>query len=665
MAQSFLNSLTAPSGSSFIPKPVLADTSSAMNPQNMPLMQAGVVPQVTTPTVQSTPVAPVQSPTEMYNPTVGTSTQRVADATYANAMNQAVSGSTPVPSSVIGSGSNLSSAGATRSTNEAILQQYLDQQKQYQQQLLQANQAGPTESAAAQRYNQLKTQAALNQEQALASGETSSFAGGEAQRVARTDAIKLAGAAADLQYMTGQREQAVKTLEALMASGDKSFSAQLKIQELQQTVSGIDKQAQDTLYNYLQKPEYAGIEFTPDPTKTPTDNLNDFRKLAAKQDSTKAQDLTPRQAAMLNSIINQANNSPLIKAADRAVVLKDSIDNARANPKAGYVQQNLVYSYVQALDTYQSAVREGEMKAVSNLDSLFGQFDNTIQKINNGQYARPEVVEQMAGAAELLYKSISKAAEQKDKSFAAQADVLGVGEDYATYRGKFQRSYESGSTQDYSAQDTQAIQKISPSTKKTFTQEQIDEYKRLKGFSQVGSDTKPATEQNLTSGFGNMQGLMGQLPPMEFGSTDFSSMSGLMQATPTLKQTTYKAPDAVIPKTSRIAFVHNNPGNLKFMGQPGATKGEPAGDGGYFAKFQTTKDGLMALRRQIQLDISRGHTVESFISKYAPPNSNDTEKYIKSALNTFGVTRNTKISDVPTDELLKFLANYESSTKVY
>jgi len=107
MAQSFLNSLTAPSGSSFVPKPVLADTSSAMNPQNMPLMQAGVVPQVTTPTVQSTPVAPVQSPTEMYNPTVGTSTQRVADATYANAMNQAVSGSTPVPSSVIGSGSNL------------------------------------------------------------------------------------------------------------------------------------------------------------------------------------------------------------------------------------------------------------------------------------------------------------------------------------------------------------------------------------------------------------------------------------------------------------------------------------------------------------------------------------------------------------------------------
>lgn len=654
MAQSFLNSLTAPSGSSFVPKPVLADTSSAMNPQNMPLMQAGVVPQVTTPTVQSTPVAPVQSPTEMYNPTVGTSTQRVADATYANAMNQAVSGSTPVPSSVIGSGSNLSSAGATRSTNEAILQQYLDQQKQYQQQLLQANQAGPTESAAAQRYNQLKTQAALNQEQALASGETSSFAGGEAQRVARTDAIKLAGAAADLQYMTGQREQAVKTLEALMASGDKSFSAQLKIQELQQTVSGIDKQAQDTLYNYLQKPEYAGIEFTPDPTKTPTDNLNDFRKLAAKQDSTKAQDLTPRQAAMLNSIINQANNSPLIKAADRAVVLKDSIDNARANPKAGYVQQNLVYSYVQALDTYQSAVREGEMKAVSNLDSLFGQFDNTIQKINNGQYARPEVVEQMAGAAELLYKSISKAAEQKDKSFAAQADVLGVGEDYATYRGKFQRSYESGSTQDYSAQDTQAIQKISPSTKKTFTQEQIDEYKRLRGFSQVGSDTKPATEQNLTSGFAGMD-LLQPAKPLELTSDSFANMGGLMQSTTPLQMSSVE-----IPKTSKLSFVNNNPGNLRFAGQYGAIKGE-----GGFAKFKTPQEGFDALVRQIKLDVSRGHTIASFINKFAPPTENDTKLYIQQAVNALGYKADTPLSKVPLNELAKFVALKESSTKIY
>ena len=126
----------------------------------------------------------------------------------------------------------------------------------------------------------------------------------------------------------------------------------------------------------------------------------------------------------------------------------------------------------------------------------------------------------------------------------------------------------------------------------------------------------------------------------------------------------YKPFDAVIPKSARIAYVHNNPGNLKFMGQVGATKGEPAKDGGYFAKFSSAKDGVLALQKQIQMDINRGHTLESFITKYAPPKSNDTEAYIAKAMKTFGVDRSTKISKVSRDELLKFLANYESSTKI-
>lgn len=647
MAQSFLQPLSGVSPTTANSTPTGVSTDIPTYPSAGMSTQSPIMAQPNQTLANQTPafgnIAPVQSPTEMYNPTVGVSTQKVADATYANAMNQAVSGSAPVPSSVVGSGTNLSSAGATRSTNEAILQQYLDQQKQYQQQLLQANQAGPTESAAAQRYNQLKTQAALNQEQALASGETSSFAGGEAQRVARTDAIKLAGAAADLQYMTGQREQAVKTLEALMASGDKSFANQLKIQELQQTVSGIDKQAQDTFFNISQT---EGIDLPYDTTKTATENLSTLQKARATKQAAATKELSPRQASMLNSIINQANNSPLIKAADRAVVLKDSIDNARANPKAGYVQQNLVYSYVQALDTYQSAVREGEMKAVSNLDSLFGQFDNTIQKINNGQYARPEVVKQMASAAEMLYNSISKAAEQKDKSFAAQADVLGVGEDYSVYRGKFQRSYETGKEQDYSAQDKAALDA-------GYTQEEIDAFKQKKGFSKVGSDTNPATEQNLTTDFASMN-LLQPAKPLELTSDSFANMGGLMQSTTPLQMASVE-----IPKSSKLSFVNNNPGNLRFAEQYGAVKGE-----GGFAKFKTPQEGFDALVRQIKLDVSRGHTIASFINKFAPPTENDTKLYIQQAVKALGYKADTPLSKVPLNELAKFVALKESSTKI-
>jgi len=648
MAQSFLNSLTAPSGSSFVPKPALADTSSAMNPQNMPLMQAGVVPQVTTPTVQSTPVAPVQSPTEMYNPTVGTSTQRVADATYANAMNQAVSGSTPVPSSVIGSGSNLSSAGATRSTNEAILQQYLDQQKQYQQQLLQANQAGPTESAAAQRYNQLKTQAALNQEQALASGETSSFAGGEAQRVARTDAIKLAGAAADLQYMTGQREQAVKTLEALMASGDKSFSAQLKIQELQQTVSGIDKQAQDTFFNISQT---EGIDLPYDPTKTATENLSQLQKVRASQPEVLS---SAKVQSTVNQLTSEFRNEPVVKQYNTIASVMSALNEAGTNPTDD-IQR--IYTFAKIMDP-ESAVREGEYDtigeyAVSYVQKL-GLKANRI--FNNDGFLTDEARKFMLNTLNTRYKAAEKSYQNLYEDYSQrieQAKTGDVGGTLANYQAGYTPSSNIGKN-DYTAQDTQAIKKISPSTKKTFTQEQIDEYKRLKGFSQVGSDTKPATEQNLTSGFAGMD-LLQPAKPLELTSDSFANMGGLMQSTTPLQMSSVE-----IPKSSKLSFVNNNPGNLRFAGQYGAIKGE-----GGFAKFKTPQEGFDALIRQIKLDVSRGHTIASFINKFAPPTENDTKLYIQQAVKALGYKADTPLNKVPLNELAKFVALKESSTKVY
>ena len=73
-----------------------------------------------------------------------------------------------------------------------------------------------------------------------------------------------------------------------------------------------------------------------------------------------------------------------------------------------------------------------------------------------------------------------------------------------------------------------------------------------------------------------------------------------------------------------LSVRNNNPGNLKFMNQPGAVKGDKD-----FAKFTDYKTGKNALMNQIKLDASRGHTVESFIYKYAPPSDNNpTDKYV-------------------------------------
>lgn len=119
-----------------------------------------------------------------------------------------------------------------------------------------------------------------------------------------------------------------------------------------------------------------------------------------------------------------------------------------------------------------------------------------------------------------------------------------------------------------------------------------------------------------------------------------------------------------IPKSSRIASEHNNPGNLKYVGQAGAVRGEKAADGGYFARFETPEMGVAALRKQIDLDSSRGKTLEQWIGGYAPPGSNDTAGYVKKAANTLGVRPETPLSAIDPTRLTTFVAMQESSTRL-
>lgn len=112
-----------------------------------------------------------------------------------------------------------------------------------------------------------------------------------------------------------------------------------------------------------------------------------------------------------------------------------------------------------------------------------------------------------------------------------------------------------------------------------------------------------------------------------------------------------------IPQTSRLAYVNNNPGNLRFAGQTGAVKGE-----GGFAKFPSPAAGLTALVNQIKLDASRGLSLSSFINKYAPPSENDTSGYLQQVASMLGVSPNTAIKDVDINKLTAAIARKESST---
>lgn len=83
----------------------------------------------------------------------------------------------------------------------------------------------------------------------------------------------------------------------------------------------------------------------------------------------------------------------------------------------------------------------------------------------------------------------------------------------------------------------------------------------------------------------------------------------------------------------------NNPGDLRYAGQPGAML---VGNG--FAAFRTPQEGLTALGRQLELYGSRGNnTLSGIISKYAPPSENDTAAYIRDMVRRVGVSASSRL----------------------
>ncbi len=106
-----------------------------------------------------------------------------------------------------------------------------------------------------------------------------------------------------------------------------------------------------------------------------------------------------------------------------------------------------------------------------------------------------------------------------------------------------------------------------------------------------------------------------------------------------------------------LASRNFNPGNLRFAGQRGASEGE---DG--FARFENATSGFDALKRQVSLDAGRGHTIDSFINKYAPPIENDTQGYIDFISKETGFDSKSKVVDVDQDKLARIMARFESGT---
>lgn len=121
-----------------------------------------------------------------------------------------------------------------------------------------------------------------------------------------------------------------------------------------------------------------------------------------------------------------------------------------------------------------------------------------------------------------------------------------------------------------------------------------------------------------------------------------------------------KAAGATTPTArARTNADRNNPGNLRYAGQAGATN-----EGG-FAAFPTLARGIQAANRQLDLYTQRGlNTISKIVQKWAPPNENDVPAYIAALKKATGKGENDVLSPTDRQRLLQGIFGHEGSNKV-
>ena len=121
-----------------------------------------------------------------------------------------------------------------------------------------------------------------------------------------------------------------------------------------------------------------------------------------------------------------------------------------------------------------------------------------------------------------------------------------------------------------------------------------------------------------------------------------------------------KAATPTVPPTRvRTKAERNNPGDLRYAGQAGATN-----EGG-FASFKTLAEGIAASNKQLNLFASRGiNTIDKIIQKWAPPNENNTAAYKAYVAKFVGKGVNEELTAADRQKLLQAIFNEEGVNKV-
>lgn len=144
-------------------------------------------------------------------------------------------------------------------------------------------------------------------------------------------------------------------------------------------------------------------------------------------------DMTVKQQAVFNTIISNQIKSPSMTAVNRTGQLADTANRIKQNPKNAPDQVALIYGVIQILDSYQSAVREGEINLVRDTQGLLQKADNFYDRVSKGTPIDDSVALAYAKLAEQMIESIKANAQKVNNQFKAQAVVNGIGKQYDEY----------------------------------------------------------------------------------------------------------------------------------------------------------------------------------------------------------------------------------------
>lgn len=171
-----------------------------------------------------------------------------------------------------------------------------------------------------------------------------------------------------------------------------------------------------------------------------------------------------------------------------------------------------------------------------------------------------------------------------------------------------------------------------------------------------------------TGGLGGALGLAGLLATQKAQAAQIArakaQADAKAKADAARRGTIVRPPDASLNLSGTRApgnnASNNNPGDLRFAGQAGATPGHNG-----FASFPTLAAGIAAANRQLDLFAKRGiNTIDSIAEKWAPPSENDTEGYKKGLEKFLGKGRNEPLSADDRQKLLQGIFNREGVNKV-